>query len=191
MSRSVSSYAKIRTFVERGSSNPSICTFEIIDRVWTKNFRSVEEEEYRNGPLADYFFFCTICRKINREMIYLPLAIPLFFFFFSSLGTTYESNGLLTLARNHEQRQRNSRLHFIVGQTPAINDNSSMTRSQNRKENKFMKHFMRSSHYLNRDACTTAGSRLPEGKPNRKEASLKSSLLPPPPSPLLPPPPLL
>lgn len=136
-------------------------------------------------------FFCTIYRKINREMIYLPLAIPLFFFFyFSFLETTYESKRTPNLS---SKRQRNSRLHFIVGQTPAINDNSSMTRSENRKENKFMEHFMRSSHYLNRDACTTASSRLPEGKPNRKEASLKSSLLPPPPppSPLLPPPPLL
>lgn len=130
MSRSVSSYAKIRTFLERGSSNPSIRIFEIIDRAWTKNFQSVDE--YRDGPLADYAFARFIVKLIARWFTYHLLSLYFFFFLF------FLSRDNLRIKRTpnlSSKRQRNSRLHFIVGQTPAINDNSSMTRSQNRKEN--------------------------------------------------------
>lgn len=64
------------------SSNPSIYIFEIIDRAWTRNFRSVGEK-YRNGPFADYLSFAQfIVILIARWFTYHLLFLFFFFFFF-------------------------------------------------------------------------------------------------------------
>lgn len=130
-------------------------------------------------------------------MIYLPLVIPLFFFF--SFFPLSRDNLRMKRTPNLSSKPRAASTEFpltfhFVGQTPATND-IIVRRPEVKTEKKINSwNTSRDRHtILNRDACTIAGSRLPEGKPNRKEASLKSSLLPPPPppSPLLPPPPLL